>query len=362
MTPTLCTLLYNLNEMTQLGVNGNTEETTGLRYRRTSDLDWYSKGELIPFGWQQCVGTVSKPLHRRAAGRWVNLHLSAAGRTAGWQHGGGTPLMRQGNLKDTSHLLTNSADWLADWLHIHSLSLFSAYPRWQIWCFYVFQSAGHTHSPQSRLQCEAGSSGPVCPSRPPHVPLRCKPPPLGSSWLCSAPHAQGPWSGTTCAATCISWASLMSSTQSEQAQILQYYLKLGCGVILGVFPSMTPRSLMVRDPPGSSRALRRSRTEALSTGYVISTMSVLLYISCWSPDISFTFLRLYLTQFRDNHFLTFQTCTGSLNICSDRMTFQWEFCFDLLKLIAKLNIFPYTVYLCTRGFLFFVFFQRTEFI
>lgn len=30
MTPTLCTLLYNLNEMTQLGVNGNSEETTAL--------------------------------------------------------------------------------------------------------------------------------------------------------------------------------------------------------------------------------------------------------------------------------------------------------------------------------------------
>lgn len=50
-----------------------------------------------------------------------------------------------------------------------------------------------------------------------------------------------------------------------------YYLKLGWGVILGVFPSITPRSLMVRDPPGSSRALRRSRTEALSTEYTISS-------------------------------------------------------------------------------------------
>lgn len=41
------------------------------------------------------------------------------------------------------------------------------------------------------------------------------------------------------------------------------HLKLGCGVTLGVFPSMTPRSLMVREPPGSSSALSRSRTEAL---------------------------------------------------------------------------------------------------
>lgn len=44
------------------------------------------------------------------------------------------------------------------------------------------------------------------------------------------------------------------------------YLKLGCGVIWGVFPSMTPRSLMVRVPPGSSRAFRRSSTEALQCG------------------------------------------------------------------------------------------------
>lgn len=73
--------------------------------RRISLLDAFfqiNKGELIPFGWQWCVGTVSRPLHRRAAGRWVNLHLSAAGRTAVWQHGGGRPLMKQGNLKDIS--------------------------------------------------------------------------------------------------------------------------------------------------------------------------------------------------------------------------------------------------------------------
>lgn len=43
------------------------------------------------------------------------------------------------------------------------------------------------------------------------------------------------------------------------------YLKLGCGVMLGVVPSMTPRSLMVKDPPGSRRAFSRSSTDGLQT-------------------------------------------------------------------------------------------------
>lgn len=55
--------------------------------------------QLIPFGWQPCVGTVSRPRHRRAAGLRVSLHLSAAGRTAGRQRGGGRPLMRRESLK-----------------------------------------------------------------------------------------------------------------------------------------------------------------------------------------------------------------------------------------------------------------------
>lgn len=57
--------------------------------------------------------------------------------------------------------------------------------------------------------------------------------------------------------------------KGQQVIIFQYYLKLWCGVILGVFPSMTPRSLMMRDPPGSRRALRRSSTEALRREHTI---------------------------------------------------------------------------------------------
>lgn len=60
--------------------------------------------------------------------------------------------------------------------------------------------------------------------------------------------------------------------------ILQDYLKFGCGTIWGVFPSMTPRSLIVRDPPGSSRALRRSRTEALQTQHITCIFNLLLYV------------------------------------------------------------------------------------
>lgn len=57
---------------------------------------------LVPFGWRWCAGTGSTPLHRRAAGHWVNPLLCAAGRTAGWQHGGGRPQRRQGSLNDRS--------------------------------------------------------------------------------------------------------------------------------------------------------------------------------------------------------------------------------------------------------------------
>ena len=42
------------------------------------------------------------------------------------------------------------------------------------------------------------------------------------------------------------------------------HLKLGWGVTLGVVPSMTPLSLMVRQPPGSRRALSRSSTDGLN--------------------------------------------------------------------------------------------------
>lgn len=41
------------------------------------------------------------------------------------------------------------------------------------------------------------------------------------------------------------------------------YLKLGCGVMVGVEPSTIPLSLTVRTPPGSSKAFKRSNTEGL---------------------------------------------------------------------------------------------------
>lgn len=41
------------------------------------------------------------------------------------------------------------------------------------------------------------------------------------------------------------------------------YLKLGCGVMVGVEPSIIPLSLTVRTPPGSSKAFKRSKTEGL---------------------------------------------------------------------------------------------------
>lgn len=54
---------------------------------------------LVPFGWHRFAGIVSKPLHRHVVERWVNLHLSAAGRTEEWQQGRGRPLKKQGNLQ-----------------------------------------------------------------------------------------------------------------------------------------------------------------------------------------------------------------------------------------------------------------------
>lgn len=41
------------------------------------------------------------------------------------------------------------------------------------------------------------------------------------------------------------------------------YLKLGCGVMVGVDPSIIPLSLTVRTPPGSSKAFKRSSTDGL---------------------------------------------------------------------------------------------------
>lgn len=160
------------------------------------------------------------------------------------------------------------------------------HPRWQTLCLYVFHSVGHIHSLQSALQCAAGSWGRVCPSTLAHLLLGCRPPPHDSSWLWTAPRAQGPWPGTTWTRAnglSINFSSgihlsymfipesmaglwLLSDTHysiTEPALPFFQYLKLGWGIILGVFPSMTPRSLMVRHPPGSNKALRRSRTEAL---------------------------------------------------------------------------------------------------
>ena len=41
------------------------------------------------------------------------------------------------------------------------------------------------------------------------------------------------------------------------------HLKSGWGVIVGIWPSITPLSLIQSTPPGSMRALRRSRTDGL---------------------------------------------------------------------------------------------------
>ena len=41
------------------------------------------------------------------------------------------------------------------------------------------------------------------------------------------------------------------------------YLKLGCGLMEGICPSMTPLSLIVSSPFGSNRAFSLSNTEGL---------------------------------------------------------------------------------------------------
>lgn len=104
-----------------------------------------------------------------------------------------------------------------------------------------------------------------------------------------------------------------SHVKGQQGQMLQSYLKLGWGVMVGVFPSMTPRSLMVRDPPGSSRAFRRSRTEALSTEGMIS-----LFLSCWSHfSLSTT-----LNTFQNNISHSFGTIIFFVEINSKNVNFS----------------------------------------
>lgn len=67
-----------------------------------------------------------------------------------------------------------------------------AYPRWQIWCLYVFEPVHRAHNPLSHQQSGAESLGLMCPSASPHVPLGCKPRPLCFSLLWRARHERGP--------------------------------------------------------------------------------------------------------------------------------------------------------------------------
>lgn len=268
--------------------------------RRISLLDAFfqiNKGELIPFGWQWCVGTVSRPLHRRAAGRWVNLHPSAAGRTAVWRHGGGRPLMKQGNLK-ARMFLKNSVAWLAD-----SISVCCHYvvltPDGRLDTFVYFNQQV-THAVPSHPCCVKQCFQVQC------VPADSLMFPWDVDLHPSVPHGSGELPMPR-----VHGQEQPTPPRTHQLSVdifndlhkkwingyFMCYLKLGCGVILGVFPSMTPRSLMVRDPPGSSRALRRSRTEALSTKQMICASWVgflfRLEIRC---------SKCYLKHLQDNHF------------------------------------------------------------
>lgn len=48
--------------------------------------------------------------------------------------------------------------------------------------------------------------------------------------------------------------------------------------MVGVVPSIIPRSLMVNDPPGSRRALSRSNTEGLKQTYIVNLRNFILHL------------------------------------------------------------------------------------
>ena len=55
----------------------------------------------------------------------------------------------------------------------------------------------------------------------------------------------------------------MATSDIQVETLRQEYLKLGCGVTVGVDPLIIPLSLTVRTPPGSNKAFKRSSTDGL---------------------------------------------------------------------------------------------------
>lgn len=113
----------------------------------TGGVALIDKAVLIPFGWQWCVGWRSRLLHRHVAVRLANLHLSAAGKTAVWQHEGGRTMMKQGNLKggNQSFWWTKQIDSLQ---HIHLVSCCQGLPQMaDLMLLCISISSSHTQSP-----------------------------------------------------------------------------------------------------------------------------------------------------------------------------------------------------------------------
>lgn len=253
-------------------------------------------GALIPFGWQRIVGTVSRPLDRHAVGHWVNLRLSATDRITMWQHGVEKPLMRQGNLKD-KWLFQQT--FLMDWLHTHLFSSLTPDGSFDASMYFNQQVThtvpSHTCSVQHGLQVQC-------------IPAHSLMFPWDIHFHPSVPHGSGelPVQGVhgqeQPAETKHQPSVFNVFHKGQQVIIFQYYLKLGCGVILGVFPSMTPRSFMMRDPPGSRRALRRSSTEALRPEHI-------MYLCICTSTTEL--LRFFTLRFNSKCYLT-----PSQRICS----------------------------------------------